>query len=83
VNDRGQSIPSDGRCPFVVHVQPLPRVDYRSQLGGRCRVEQIFGGMFFLQRLPMETQGCTKTPKTYQFGLSRAEIPIQCRVTVL
>ena len=40
VNDRGQSIPPDGRCQIVVHVQPLPRVDYRSQFGGRCRVEQ-------------------------------------------
>ena len=77
---RGQSIPSDGTRPFVVHVQPLPRVDYRSQFGCRCRVEQIFEGNL-LQRLPIETQGFTKTPKTDQFRLSRAEIPIRSRVS--
>ena len=80
VNGRGQSIPSDGTRPFVVHVQPLPRVDYRSQFGCRCRVEQIFEGNL-LQRLPIETQGFTKTPKTDQFRLSRAEIPIRSRVS--
>ena len=63
VNDRGQSIPSDGRCPFVVHVQPLPRVDYRSQLGGRCRVEQIFGGMFFFATTANGDAGLHKNSK--------------------